>query len=31
MTQEGDSEVMEITSLKAFIVVAAGPRSPGMC
>lgn len=26
MTQEGDPEVMEITSLKAFTVVAAGPQ-----
>lgn len=31
VTQEGDPEVMEITSLKAFIVVAAGPQSPGTC
>lgn len=31
MTQEGDPEVMEITSLKAFIVVAAGPQSPRTC
>lgn len=31
MTQEGDPEVMEITSLKAFIVVAAGPQSTKTC
>lgn len=29
MTQEGDPEVMEITSLVAFLVFAAGPQSPG--
>lgn len=28
MTQEGDPEVMAITSLKAFIVVTAWPQSP---
>lgn len=31
VTQEGDPEVMEIASLRAFIVVVAGPQSPGMC
>ena len=28
MTQEGDPEVMAITSLKAFIIVTAWPQSP---
>lgn len=28
MTQKGDPEVMEITSLKVFVVVAAGLQSP---
>lgn len=28
MTQEGDPEVIEITSLKAFIVVTAWPQNP---
>lgn len=31
MTQEGDPEVMEIASSRAFIVVVPGPQSPGMC
>lgn len=31
MTREGDPEVMEIASVRAFIVVVAGPQGPVMC